>query len=236
MIWLPGLLERNHDLQNPASPAKIRLLGERLRLGPADSVLDVGAGMGGPAILLAREFGSRFTCVERFGGFVAAGRSRAAAAGVADLVTFVESEGAAHPREGETYDVALCLGASFAYGGLAPTLDRLLSGVRPGGRIAVGEVYARVPGQELEGEALPDLGGLLAAFTGRGLRPVSVTTASEDDWDTYHSLHLLALEEWLAENPDHEDAAAVAESRGEVVASYLFERELGWAVVAARVP
>jgi hypothetical protein len=62
-----------------------------------------------------------------------------------------------------------------------------------------------------------------------------VITAS-DDWDTYHSLHLLALEDWLDENPGHEDYAEVAAFRPDCVAHYLAERELGWAIVAARVP
>ncbi|HEU0131494.1 MAG TPA: methyltransferase domain-containing protein [Mycobacteriales bacterium] len=236
MIWLPGLVERNHDLQNPTSRAKLRLLAERLRLGPGDHLLDVGAGRCGPAVLFASETGCRVTAVEQFGGFVAAARERAAAAGVAHLVTVVEGDGAAYPLPGEVYDVAACLGASFVYGGFAATLARLRSGVRPGGHVVVGEPYARVPGQELGGEVLPDLGGLLAIVAAHDLRPVSVITASDDDWDTYHSLHLLALEDWLDEHPDDPDAAEVVAFRPDAVDHYLAERALGWAVIAARVP
>ena len=52
-----AVAERNHDLQNPTSPEKIRQLGELLRLGPETRVLDVACGMGGPAMLLAATFG-----------------------------------------------------------------------------------------------------------------------------------------------------------------------------------
>jgi hypothetical protein len=34
MPWFFGVVERKHELQNPTSPAKILLLGERLGLGP----------------------------------------------------------------------------------------------------------------------------------------------------------------------------------------------------------
>ena len=232
MVWLPGLVERHHDIQNPTSPEKLRTLFARLRLGSGDSVLDAGAGTGGPAVLLARETGASVTAVEAYEEYVVAGRDRAAGL----PVTFVHGDAAEHPREGESYDAALCLGASFVYGGFGATLDRLAAGVRAGGHVAVGEPYARVPGQSLGGERLPSLGDLFAAATARGLRPVTVVASSTDDWDTYHSLHLLALEDWLDANPGHPEAGEVAAFREESLAYWLAEREAGWAVVAARVP
>jgi hypothetical protein len=35
MAWYHAVVESRHDLQNPTSREKIRLLGERLDLGPA---------------------------------------------------------------------------------------------------------------------------------------------------------------------------------------------------------
>jgi precorrin-6B methylase 2 len=236
MIWLPGLVEANHDLQNPTSRDKLLLVAQRVGLGPGDRVLDVAAGRCGPAVLFASETGCSVTAVERFAGFVAGARERIEAAGVGHLVEVVEADAAGWPREGETYDAAFCLGASFVYGGFEPTLDRLVPAVRSGGHVVVGEPYARVAGQTLAGELLLGLEGLLALLAGRGLRPVSVVTASDDDWDTYHSLHLLTLEDWLDAHPGDPDVAEVAAFRGPAVAHYLAERALGWAVVAARVP
>jgi precorrin-6B methylase 2 len=236
VIWLPALIERNHDVQNPTTHEKLRAVYTSLRLGAGDHVLQVGAGTGGPAVLLAAAYGCRVTAVENHGAFVAAARTRAAAAGVAGLVEVVDADGALFPRAGESYDAAFCLGASFVYGGFEPTLERLRGGVRPGGHVVVGEPYARTPGQSREGEPLRDLGELIAVVTGGGLRPVVVVTASDDDWDAYHSGHLLALEDWLDDNPDDPDRADVAAFRGECVTHFLAERVLGWAVVGARVP
>ena len=52
-VWWHAVVESLHELQNPTSPEKILLLGERLGLGPGSRVLDVAGGRGGPAILLA---------------------------------------------------------------------------------------------------------------------------------------------------------------------------------------
>ena len=52
MPWYPEVAERDHDIQDPTSPEKIRELGERMRLGPESRVLDVACGRAGPAIVL----------------------------------------------------------------------------------------------------------------------------------------------------------------------------------------
>ena len=231
-MWLPGVSERNHDLQNPTSPEKLLRAFAPMRLGPGDRVLDVGAGRGGPAVLLARTYGCSVVAVERFAGFADAARERSAGL----RVEVRTEDGAGHPAPGDSYDAALCLGASFVYGGFEPTLRALAGGVRSGGHVVVGEPYARVPGQAHEGEPLPDLGGLLATVRGQGLRPLNVVTASDDDWDVYHSGHLAAVEDWLDENPDHPERAEVEGFREACVTYYLAERVLGWAVVTARVP
>ncbi len=78
MAWYFAVAERDHEIQNPTSPAKIRLLGERLRLGPDSHVLDLACGKAGPALILANEFGCRITGVERAPEFAAVARERAA--------------------------------------------------------------------------------------------------------------------------------------------------------------
>ena len=139
MTWWHAVVEARHELMNPTSPEKIRLLGERLGLGPDSHVLDIASGSGGPALLLAETFGCRLTCVERAPEFVATARERTAAAGLADRIEIVEADAATY--ELGRYDAALCIGATFVYGGLVPTLERLRP-VAP--LLAVGEPYWRV--------------------------------------------------------------------------------------------
>jgi SAM-dependent methyltransferase len=241
MTWWYAVVESEHEIQNPTSEEKIRLLGRRLGLGPKSHVVDIASGKGGPALLLAATFGCRLTCVERAPEFVAVARERVAAAGLEDRIEIVEADAAAY--ELGRYDAALCLGASFAYGGLVPTLERLRTAAP---LLAVGEPYWRdwpLPAaadadeeervDEQEWLQLPET---VERAESAGVRVVSLIASSEDDWDRYESLHWLALDEWLAANPDHPQAEEFRARGAARRARYLaWERSvLGWAIFVCR--
>lgn len=233
-VWFHGVAEREHELQNPTSDEKIRLLGGRMRLTPASRVLDVASGRGGPALVLAREFGCRITCIERFPGFAGVAEERARAAELDSLITVVTADARAVPLEPAVYDAALCLGASFVWDGLAGTLAALLPAVRPGGYVAVGEPYWRgwpLP-NGVEDDGYLRLADTVSRFEEAGAPVVSLIASSEDDWDRYESLHWQACEEWLAENEGSADAERIRADYLRYKQGYLsFERELlGWAI------
>ncbi|MDQ3646850.1 MAG: class I SAM-dependent methyltransferase, partial [Actinomycetota bacterium] len=104
MPWWFEVIESKHELQNPTSVDKIRLLGRRLGLGPSSQVLDMASGRGGPAAILASSFGCRITCVEQSKGFLSAARDRGRELGVESLLDLVHSDGKAFPIEAERYD------------------------------------------------------------------------------------------------------------------------------------
>jgi len=241
MPWWFHVVESAHELQNPTSVDKVRLLGERLRLGPRSRVLDVGSGRGGPALVLAHAFGCRITCVERSEEFLGDARRRVLEAGLGELIDLVRADGRDFQIEPEAYDAALCLGARFIWGGLDATLAALVPGVRPGGAVAIGEPYWR--GWPLPAGFQPDadqdfrsLPAVVELFESAHLAPIALIAASEDDWDRYESLHWLALEDWLGEHEDDRDAPAFRERGRRQRERYLrWERDLiGWAMVAAR--
>src|SRR5688572_19461181 len=86
--------ESAHELQNPTSPEKLLRLGQLLGLGQDSRVLDVASGRGGPALLLAAEYGCTWHGVELSPDFHAVALERIAEAGLADRVTFELGEGA----------------------------------------------------------------------------------------------------------------------------------------------
>jgi SAM-dependent methyltransferase len=242
MTWWHGVVEAEHEIQNPTSEEKIRLLGTRLGLGPDSNVVDIASGTGGPALILAREFGCRITCVERAPEFVAAARQRVAEAGLEDRIELVESD--ATTFELGRYDAALCIGATFAYGGLAPTLERL-SPSAP--LVAVGEPYWRtwplppaaetesVPRRVAEEDWLP-LRETVELAESTGVRVLSLIASSEDDWDRYESLHWQTLDRWLEANPGHAQAEEFRARGAADRDRYLrWQRAvLGWAIFVCR--
>jgi SAM-dependent methyltransferase len=233
MTWWYAVTEAKHEIQNPTSADKIRLLGERLGLGSSSRVLDIASGKGGPARVLAGEFGCRLTCVERAPEFVEVARERAG-----ERIDVIEADAAEFEIQ-PGYDAALCLGASFVYGGLARTLEAL----KPAAPlVAVGEPYWRdwpLPDgfdpHEDEQEWLP-LPETVALAESAGVRVVSLIDSSRDDWDRYETLHWLALDEWLAANPDAPEADEFRE-RGLRNRERYLRRDrdlLGWAIFVCR--
>jgi SAM-dependent methyltransferase len=234
MPWWFAVAERDHEIQNPTSPEKILLLGERLRLGPASRVLDLACGKGGPAVLLARTFGCRITAVERAPEFASEARERVSAAGLDDLIEIVEAD-AKEFEAGAEHDVAMCLGASFIWDGLAGTLAALIPAAR--GYVVVGEPYWRrwpLP-NGFDDQGYVPLAETAARLSDAGLNVETVIASSEDDWDRYETLHWRALEDWLAANPDDPEAADFRRRHEEERTAYLsWQRDLlGWAIFAA---
>ena len=228
--------EAAHELQNPTSSEKLLLLGKRLGLGPDSRVLDIASGRGGPALLLAERFGCRIRGVEIAPEFHAAAVERAAASGLSELLSFELGDGATVTFEPETYDAALCLGASFVFGSLADTVEALAPAVRPGGHVVVGEPYwRRLPlpdDYEDRRDPWTTLDGTVTIFETSGLPVVSVIASSEDDWDRYDTLRWQTAERWLAENPEDPDAADIRSRHETTKRIYLrYGRELlGWAI------
>jgi SAM-dependent methyltransferase len=228
--------EASHELQNPISEEKLVLLGRRLGLGPESRVLDVASGRGGPAVLLAREFGCVVRGIEVSPDFHAVAVERVAAAGLTNRVAFDLGDAAHVELEPEAYDAALCLGASFVYGSLAETVDALGPAVRPGGHVAVGEPYwQRLPLPEDyadRDEPWTTLEGTVTIFETSGLPVVSVIASSDDDWDRYETLHWQSVERWLAENPGDRDVADIRARHERYKRTYLRHGRdvLGWAI------
>jgi SAM-dependent methyltransferase len=236
--WYYAVAERDHDIQNPTNGGKIRLLGEHLRLGPDSRVLDVASGKGGPALRLAEEFGCRVTGVEQAAEFFETACRRARAAHLDRLIEFVHTDAREYPLTRGEYDVAMCLGASFIWAGLAGTLEALRPAVRAGGYVVVGEPYwTRDP---LPAGFEPDeddrdfvaLAETADRFHQADLPVVAVIASSQDDWDRYQALHWRAVEEWLAENGDDADADEIRRRHERARDRYLrWERDLlGWAI------
>ena len=234
MTWSWEVAERDHEIQDPTSAEKIRLLGEYLRLDGSSRVLDLACGKAGPAIVLAEAFGCRIQGVELRPQFADDARARVAERGLGGLVSIETADAAAYAVEPESWDAALCLGASFVWGHIGDAAKALVPAVRPGGFVAIGEPFWHESG--VAEDDFVDLAATVDRFQSSGLALTGLIAASEDDWDRYESLHWRALEEWLAANPEHGDAGTIREQHLARRDDYLRSQRprLGWAIFVGR--
>jgi len=238
MAWPWEVVERDHEIQDPTTPEKIRLLGEYLRLTGESRVLDIACGKGGPALILAATYGCRVHGVEIRPAFAEAARARAAANGLESLIEVQTADASEVQFEPESWDDALCIGASFVWGTIADAAAALAPLVRAGGCVAIGEPFWRqwpLP-DGIEQEDFVDLPATVERFEQACLAPTGMIAASEDDWDHYESLHWRATEAWLAEHPDNPDADDMQSQHNRYRSDYFrFKRALlGWAIFVGR--
>jgi cyclopropane-fatty-acyl-phospholipid synthase len=80
------------DTLEAASTRKLDRICHKLRLGPADHVLEIGSGWGGLALHAARHFGARVTTTTISAEQCALARARVARAGLAQRITVLQQD------------------------------------------------------------------------------------------------------------------------------------------------
>jgi 2-polyprenyl-3-methyl-5-hydroxy-6-metoxy-1,4-benzoquinol methylase len=237
-----AILERNHTIQNPTSPEKMGLLADYCRIKEGLHILDVGSGKGWLLRTWAKAWAIEGTGLEINPWYVAEARQHAAAEGVADRVQFIEGPALDFVPQPESYDVVLCIGASFALNTFAEALSWMRRAVKPSGVIAIGEPFLTLP-LPPEVAALagpmanmwPSLAATVAELEAHNLELSGLITASPDDWDRCESPHWPAAREWAAANPDHPDREEFLQQVHRDREAYLgWQRDyLGWSIFVA---
>lgn len=145
-------------------------------------------------------------------------------------------------KSDELFDVVLCLGASWIYGGLKGTLESLQRFVKPHGLLVVGEPYwLKTPdpehihlleegGMELDGECTHAEN--VAMGVASGLAPIFTLVSTQADWDNYEWHRFRAAELYALENPTDPDVPALLKRARLTRDLYLkFGRDsVGWAI------
>lgn len=231
MSWRWEIVERDHDIQNPTSPEKIKLLGSYLRLGAGSRVLDIACGKCGPAIILASTYGCHIVGIEKRPEFADEARARIRDRSLEGLVEVRTADAAQEPIESEAWDAATCLGAAFVWGNIGDAARALVGAVRSGGRVAIGEPFwLQWPLRAgHDPQDFVELASTVDRFESSGLAMTGMIAASQNDWDHYESLHWRAVEEWVA---DHPEETEMWDLHRRYMSEYLtFERDfLGWAI------
>ncbi|MGW9213478.1 class I SAM-dependent methyltransferase [Embleya sp. NPDC055664] len=121
-----------------ASPAALAWLAEACELNPGSVLLDVGAGLGGPAAWAARRFGVRPILLERMPAACRAATRMFA-------LPVLMADGCRMPLRSESIDAAWCLGVLDTVQDKAALLGEIRRVLKPGASLGLLVVVARDP-------------------------------------------------------------------------------------------
>jgi precorrin-6B methylase 2 len=234
------LVEADLDIHNPISAVKLRRAIDYLDIKDGDRIVDVGAGRGWLVCELATTRPVHVTALELSHLFAAAAERRLAAAKLVGSVEIVLGPARDYPLNPESFDIALCIGASFALGSFEDALDWLHGAVKPGGRIAIGEPFELRPMPPAVRARWPEYARTLSdigeGLERRGFELTGMVASSEEDWDHYRSQHWRAAASLLAARPDHPDLEEISARNAGRRALYLAEERayFGWAIFVAQ--
>lgn len=123
------------------------LVGEHLALQPAEHLLDLGSGIGGPARYFARSFGCRVTGIDLTPAFVEAARDLTQRTGLADRVTFELGSVTALPYPAASFDAATLIHVGMNLPDKTAMAAEAARVLKPGGRLLIYDAMRTGPGE-----------------------------------------------------------------------------------------
>lgn len=237
------ITHRDHLICNPTSVEKMDEIIQLLRLDGNANVLEIACGKGEFLVRTVERYGCSAVGVDLSPFAIADARSKVQQRISDANVELIEQDGSEFAGKPASFDLSVCLGASWIWSGHRGTLTALRRFTRPGGYVLVGEPFWRAEptADYLEAEPFsPDDFGTHAenVFTGleSGLTPLYAVTSTHDEWDRYEALQWQAAERWAVENPDDPDCESVLQRVRNARDVYLrWGRDtLGWGVYLFR--
>jgi len=122
--------------------AASRKLAERAGIHDGLALLDLGSGLGGPARLLAGEFGADVTGIDLTPGFCRIARALSVHAGCAETTRFCAANALALPFADESFDAIWTEHVAMNIGNRDALYRELLRVTRPGGVLALYDIVA----------------------------------------------------------------------------------------------
>jgi sarcosine/dimethylglycine N-methyltransferase len=134
-----------HDQDHYGGTAAVDRLAERCAVDASARVLDVCAGLGGPARYLAARYGCRVAGVDLTFSRCAGARRLTELVGLADRVAFAQGDAVRLPFADGAFDACVSQEAFLHVADKAALLAEARRVLRPGGRLAFTDWVARPP-------------------------------------------------------------------------------------------
>jgi cyclopropane fatty-acyl-phospholipid synthase-like methyltransferase len=121
------------------------VLADRLALTAGQRLLDVGCGVGGPTVRIARRTGAQVTGISISKEQIIRAAAHAELAGMADRVTFQHANAIELPFPAESFDAVIALESLIHVPDREQVLGQIRNVLRPGGRLVLTDFYERTP-------------------------------------------------------------------------------------------
>jgi len=224
----------------------VEAAGRALSLSAASHVLDVGAGVGGPARFLAHTFGCHVTALELQPDLHAIGVDLTRRCGLQDRVTHLCGDALTQPLPPGSFDAIISFLAVLHIADRPALFGRWAEALRAGGRCFIEDLCQRAPFAPRD---LQDLRAVVHGLTVTGIEDYDgdlrrmgfadiVTTDLTSDWAPYATDRLQA---WRANHAAYaaihgEGAYAAQELFYTVIARLYASGSLGGVRLTARRP
>ena len=245
-IWkFYGVTYRDHLVCNPTSEAKLDELVALLPLQAGGRVLDIACGKAEQLLRIIDRHGATGVGVDISPYEIKAANRRAADRNLAERVEFIEGDGAKYDAQPNSFDLTMCLGASWVWGGHFGTIEALKKIVKPGGLIVLGEPFKLKEPDPGYIDAEPDFAKSMVTHAenveiaqNAGLTLLYSIVSNLDDWDRYEGLRIRAAELYAEENPEDPDANEILDKQRHSSDIYLkYGRDtVGWAIYMFKTP
>jgi tocopherol O-methyltransferase len=151
-----GLFKSPDDDFEAAKVRTVDALTANLALTPSSRLIDVGCGVGAPALHVARTHGCTVIGITLSAEQVATGRALTEQAGLTERVRVFQADAHDIPFVAGNFDAVMAL-ESMCHMNRARALAEVRRVLRPGGRIALCDWYARQPLTDDENALLRDI-------------------------------------------------------------------------------
>lgn len=234
------ITHRLHTLLNPMSEEKVRQMISILKIPEGAKVLDLGCGKGEFLRLAAHHTNIQGVGVDLSPYYLEEAKNFKTEFTNGSTLKYVEQDGREFVEHtSETFDVTICMGASWIFDNYSGTLQALMAITKPGGMIIFGEPYwknepseAYLDAAQTEKEMFQTYAGNVKIGEEFGLRPIYAIQSNLDEWDKYEWLQTRAVDLYLqshSDDPDNDDLVSTLQNSFH---AYINEGRdvLGWAI------
>ena len=201
-------LHHLHQICNPMRASELSaVIGA---LGPSEGarIIDVACGHGELLLEMARRASIVGVGLDLSPWALVRAHARASTTELKGTVEWWLGDGQALPPE-PPWDIATCLGASWIWHGFAGTARALAVRLRPGGRLAIGDLRLRDPAdrKHLRAIGAPEAvtstrDEQAAILSDLDLDPVTEIVAPDEAWEQYHQTVIASADAYARDHPD----------------------------------